>query len=48
MTFVKKRKCNEDELIYSEDVGIDWKKLFDSGKYDIFVFMFFFLIVKFE
>ena len=32
MALLKKRKYVEDELIYSEDVGINWKNLFDSGK----------------
>ena len=29
----KKRKINEDELTYSDNVGISWEELFESGKH---------------
>ena len=29
----KKRKINEDELTYSDNVGISWEELFETGKF---------------
>ena len=33
MALLKKRKINQDELIYSDNVGIQWQALFESGNY---------------
>ena len=32
----KKRKINEDELIYSDNVGVQWEAVFESGNYSKF------------
>lgn len=32
MALLKKRKFTEDEQIYSDDVSLDWKNLFESGE----------------
>ena len=31
MAFKKNRKKNEDELSWSDDIGIHWKNLLESG-----------------
>ena len=31
MALVKKRKFNDDEFIYADNVGVDWEKLLESG-----------------
>ena len=36
MALLKKRKINEDEFIYSDNVGIQWQALFESGKIEKF------------
>ena len=33
MAFLKKRKINQDELTYSDSVGIHWEALFASGNF---------------
>ena len=32
MALIKKRKVLEDELIWPDNIGEDWKTLFQSGK----------------
>ena len=34
MALLKKRKINEDELTYSDNVGIQWEALFQSGNFN--------------
>ena len=33
MALVKKRKLNEDELVFAENVGQNWEALLQSGNF---------------